>query len=466
MDENKYTEALKERALHTNHYLRGLLVETQTGKTFASKLQLYKEALYRDRCMSRQANSYAAAVAVDDGKELRCIKLSVVLFVIAFLISMITKDSEQVILPVFFIIISGIAMAIASREIGWGMAVLFFPIIFIIVDMSVFMMMALPVIVFFVVFGRKYWTKTQYLKSQRETVSSYKSSVPELRKSLTEMIPHMRNDLQEWQEQWYQRYSDVLTEEDLLDYQTDEAFPPLFWWQLDATEVKQTLRGLECSRYGSWETKILERAVGKEFRTEEEYSPLGYLQEWSHEEVIDFYCNRVGCDIYDVLSRLTVLEGTSVQTTSYEVPAHSELEQLSVNMSVMGLANRIDKSYRDGEMTDSEYRGLSYKMFELGTLAGEYNNQTKTEYETEYIPIHNHSTFWTGQFFVCQGNLANNKPAIMIMQYYCQIPHMIENLDILDAELEGLPISYIDYDFHQCNPYFLAEFYSRHPQCA
>ena len=173
-------------------------------------------------------------------------------------------------------------------------------------------------------------------------------------------------------------------------------------------------------------------------------------------KIMHYYRHQCGCSVFDVISRDVSL-GVETQRVSYEVPAHGELERMADNMSVMSLASKIDRAYNEGSLSDLDYRRMAHEMGDLASSMAERHSQTKTVVGTEYIPVHSHTNFWVGQFMIRL--LQGTEDELVLTQCFCQLPHMFENLEALD----DVNLVYVDYDPFECNPFFLAEFYSRHP---
>lgn len=104
-----------------------------------------------------------------------------------------------------------------------------------------------------------------------------------------------------------------------------------------------------------------------------------------------------------------------------------------------------------------QHRRLANEAFGLGLLAADFNNETTTESYTEYIPIRNHSNFWTGQIVVKKIQGVENMYGLY--NYRCLLPHLFENLEAF----HDLQIGYIDWDAWAYNPYFVARFYAEFP---
>jgi hypothetical protein len=133
------------------------------------------------------------------------------------------------------------------------------------------------------------------------------------------------------------------------------------------------------------------------------------------------------------------------------------MEVFSKRMGVMSLANEIDQSYNNGYLSGADHTKLAYDVSALSFLTEEWAGQTKTESYTEYIPIRAHANIWTGQFVLAP--MGNN--TYRLAQYYCQLPHMIENLKCLRAA--GKDVMYIDIDWFQNIPFFLNKFFAYYP---
>lgn len=448
MANQHYAQAIQEREHYTDQYLRGMVQTTPAAKAYADRLKEIKLRYYEVR-----QNDGALSAAANRSVEKKSIFIAIAAFVGWLVVYNLIPERYAVTPRVIYNIIMCVALGIAARNVVWG-AVPFVLIIFagiFEIDSALILIM----LGIYVAMHARDWVNK---KSFTNAYADSSMRLNQLREELLGLLPAMRSELQTWQLEWYNRHQNVLSTNDLLDYQSDEAFPPAFWWQIPPEEIRSIIYQFDCSRYGGWETRLVARDPGQEFDAVEEYSPLFGMVNGTREEIMDFYRNDCNCEVFDAISRDVSIE-VHTQTISYEVPAHSELQRLAVNMDVMSLARRIDKAYNEGELRSDDYRRLAYKMGELASSAADYNNQTKTEYSTEYIPIHHHTNFWVGQFMIRELKNASSQKAYVLMQYFCQLPHMFENLSALDA----ISIAFIEYDLFDHNPYFLAECYSRHP---
>lgn len=448
MASSTYAHAIQERDQHTDQYLRGMIQTTPAAKAYAERLQEIKL-----RYNEVRQNDDIIPSAVDRSVEKKSVFIAIAAFLGWLVVYNLIPERNSVTPKVIYNIIMCVALGIAARNVVWGavpFVLLIFAGIFEIDSAAVLIMLGI-----YVVMHAKDWFSK---KSFSNAYANSSLRIGQLREELLALLPAMRSELQTWQLEWYYRYQDCLTESDLLDYQSDEAFPPAFWWQIAPSEIRSIIHRFDCSRYGGWETRLIHREPGQEFDAVDEYSPLFGMLNGSREEIMDFYRNDCHCEVFDAISREVSVD-VHTKTISYEVPAHSDLQKLAVSMDVMSLAKRIDKSYNEGNLSTAEYRHLASEVGSLASAAAEYNNQTKTEYSTEYIPIHHHTNFWVGQFMLRALESNAKQEAYVLMQYFCQMPHMFENLSALDC----INIAFIEYDLFDCNPYFLAECYSRHP---
>lgn len=446
MENNLYERALRERDRHTEFYLRGMERELPVGRAYADMLSEIKQRYYQIHM-----GDQVPVEEVDTSKNKKRLIIAAIVFLGWLVCYQIIPARYADVPKVIYSIAASIALGFAGGNAAWG-AVPFVMIIFA-------MIFNLDVLVTAIAAGMIIYKQYKEWDGKKQFISGYTDvsvRMKQLREEMQKLIPAMRGELQSWQQEWYNRYSHVIPRSELLDYQSDEAFPPAFWWQIPPSSIREVLRRYDCSRYGGWESRLIGRDAGKEFRATDEYSPLYGILDVSHEELMNYYRNECGCMVFDVISRDVSLE-VETQRVSYEVPAHGELARLSENMSVMSLANKIDKAYNNGELSDLDYKRLAYEMGAVASSMAERHSQTRTEYATEYIPIRSHTNFWVGQFLL--RTMSDNDDEFVLTQYFCQLPHMFENLEALDE----VNLVYVDYDPFECNPFFLAEFYSRHP---
>ncbi|MBQ8815307.1 MAG: hypothetical protein IJZ85_12525 [Lachnospiraceae bacterium] len=448
MSEEK-NQKIIERGVYVNNYFRGMIRTSKVSLQYSDGIWEMKRLLAV--VMDNADGGRVSSDTEKEKKSLTIVAVAIILWLLLYLVIPL-GDSAGKIRAIYTIALL-IAIYVQTKEFGWiaGAAVLYFVAAF----LSAGSILTLAIIAVFAVITLK------SLASKKKEESLYNKSFDKLIKlqtSLTNLLPELRRELTEWQQNWYQENADVLTEEDLLDFM-GEGFPPAFWWQVNVADVWKLHSVINCDRYADWETRIIEREPGKEFEATDEYSPLFAPLEADNAEIMSYFRDEAQCMVFDAISR-TVVTRSRANTVSYQVPAHSEMQRFAAHMSVYSLAHDIDKSYSEGKLSSSDYRQLSNEMFGLGMLAADYANETKTEHLTEYIPIHHHTDTWTGQFMIKEIPAVNGGTCLAVMQYYCQFPHLLENLKTLD----GYAIGYIDYDFWNCNPYFLARFYSRHPE--
>ena len=281
---------------------------------------------------------------------------------------------------------------------------------------------------------------------------------------LKQLIPKMKNELMELQEEWCKRNREAVLPEDKKDYISKETndFPPAFWWQVKVENLKDfALQIFNERTYDVWETRLVRREQGNEFQATDEYSPLFVPISGDAEAIMKSFREDMGCQIYDAVSQYVTLTGAREKTIQYETFKHGEMERISTELSVIGLARDIDKSYESGELGTEDYRRLSNDMFWLSSLASDYVNEKEIHEYVTYTPVRSHTNIWTGQFMIAGWHDNKKKIHYAIRQYYCQIPHLIRNI----KALEGITFDVIDYDPFVCNPYFLACFYAKFSNC-
>lgn len=460
----KRDNALIEREMIVNQYLRGLY----DGKTIAKE---YSKSIQEIKRLYASVLSYYAKKNIDVSfdEEKGRFKVTIIGIIGWMILYLLLPNNGFV----FFLRTVGmIALTIAlycnsRKNTIWTVTplILYFICVF-------FRLMGGPsydkssyvVVIVLIAFAfdtlKCYFHKQEIIN--RGENDSKKLSVVQER--LIQLIPKIKNELMELQEEWYQKYSEIVLPEDKKDYISAEKndFPPAFWWQVNVNNLKEFATQIFSEKkYDVWETRLVRREQGNEFQATDEYSPLFAPILADNETIMRSFRENMGCEIYDAISQYVTLSGAREKTIQYETFKHGEMERISAELSVFGLAREIDKSYERGELLTDDYKRLSNDMFRLGSLANDYVNEKETQEYITYTPIRSHTNIWTGQFMIAGWRDNKNVLHYAIRQYYCQLPHLIKNI----KALEGIKFDVIDYDPFACNPYFLACFYAKFPTC-
>lgn len=440
-------EAFIELVSYANQYFHGLNAETSVGKVFGEKLQEIKKAYHQvDKF------KYTGIVPEEAKSEKNGLVLAgagIVFWAVFFLIM-----PENVNIRYTYAFVLAIAAQIITKEYFLGMVPCAAYIVGVLTGTVIYMIPVHMAVLALYSLEKKFGKQRKF-KQRKDTLSSGRNNLLRLQAEINKMLPDVRKELQNYADQWYERNTSVLIPEDKKDFMGKD-FPAAFWWQVSPEDLYEIDHIFGCEKYGNWETRLVHRSSGQEFDASEEYSPIFAQKETVKGKISNYFPIRNGYKVYDLISRVTFVSAQA-QTVQYEVPAHSQMSKLAVNMGVMSLAHSIDKTYNQGKISYGDYRTLANEMFGLGMLAAEYGKETKTEEITEYIPIHNHSNFWTGQVVLKEIEPGSN--VYSLWYYACQLPHMFENFEAL----RDINIGYIDCDFWTCNPYFLARFFSEFP---
>lgn len=439
--------ALVNLANAVNSYLHGFS-DMPVGKKYAEKIYEIKQAY-----ASVNNTKYDAIIPADTRTEkagLLTAAAGLIGWVIFFL--MMTENTNA---QITFIIVLLIAVFVVTKEHLLSVIPLFVYIAAAFMG-AVTTVVPIHMAVVALYFLSKMSKKKGNSKKIGNIYESGKANLIRLQKELNSMLPQIRKELQQMEEEWYQENASVLQAEDRKDFMGKD-FPPAFWWQVTLEDLYEIDSIFSCNRYGSWESKLVERSQGSEFDASEEYTPLFAQGLVAEGKISKYFPPSQGYKVYDVISRVTGVSATE-QTVQYEVPAHSALSRMAVNMSVLGFAGQVDSAYNRGEISSADHRQLANESFALGWLASEYGNEKKTEEMTEYIPIHYHTNFWTGQIVL---KAIEGQKVYGLYYYSGQLPHLFENLEAMQT----LPIGYIDIDYYNSNPYFLAKFFSEFPNC-
>lgn len=442
---NTREQALQQLAAEVNYYLHGFNDDTAVGKKYKTKLDEIKKAYY-DVVHYR----YEGVVCEDTSREKNGFKLAVIGMILWLVLFQFMPDKYGVQLTV--LIALAIAAQIITKDGALGGA---FIVVYIIGSwFSITKILLLIHMALVALFSWKNFRKKGNEFQKKNTVFNRGAvHLKQIQKELNDLLPEIRKELQFYADKWYEENASVLTEEDRKDFLGKDC-PPGFWWQVDINDIYKIDEIFGCEKYGDWETKLVERNNKDEFDASEEYCPM-YEPNPEIKGKISQYLNGEG-KIYDIISRVTFLHSTA-QTVQYQVPAHSGMERAWVNLSIMNFAHNVDKAYNEGAISYGEHRRLANEAFGLGLLAADFNNETTTESYTEYIPIRNHSNFWTGQIVVKKIQGVENMYGLY--NYRCLLPHLFENLEAF----HDLQIGYIDWDAWAYNPYFVARFYAEFP---
>lgn len=450
MSEEKNSKII-ERGLFLNNYLRGVVRDSKVSTEYSDGIWEIKRLL--GTVMANADSGRASSDMSEEKKGLVITVIGVILWLIMY--SILPNGDGVSKIRAFYIIVLLCAIYTQIKDMGKiaVAAVAYFVAAW-------FGFTKILTIVILILFAIITFKKIVAKRAEESTYKKTYNRLLSLQKRLTQLLPEIRRELNEWQRKWYNENKELLTEDDIVDFQEDSAFPPAFWWQVEVADVQKLHSVINCNKYADWEIRIIPKEAGAEFEATDEYSPLFAPLEADNATIMSYFRDEANCMVYDAISR-AVFTTSQAKTVSYEVPAHSTMQRLAAHMSVYSLASDIDKAYNEGKLEYGDYNRLANEMFSLGRLAAEYSNATKTEQYIKYIPIHQHTDTWTGQFMLKEIPDQRGGKCLAVMQYYCQFPHLLENIKTLD----GFLIGYIDYDFWQCNPYFLARFYARHPEC-
>lgn len=441
-------QAVYDLHQYANSYFQGFEEGSDTGKAYAERLSAIKHAYSTIRRTKASAGTPANTMP-----EKLTLAVAAVGLIAWFIIFHMMADSFN--LRAVYIIVLCVAFHLTTRNTYLSLLPFFVHFI------GSFFGFTQPLVLAHLICGAGYAVFQYAMKSKaaHNVTAAYntaKCTLLRLQKELTEMLPLIRRDLQEFEERWYAENQELLGPDDHRDFMGD-FFPPSFWWQVSPDDLEQYNRIFTCNGYGDWETKLVPRDPGTEFDGLQEYTPLFHQNTTVEGKLSDLYPKSKGFVVCDVISRLTIVSAKS-QTVQYQVPAHGDLERFAAQMNVMALANSVDRAYENRQISQTQRDALANDVFGLAYLAAEYSGETKADSRTEYIPIHNHANFWTGQ--VALKPFDSGGTTCYILEYYtCQLPHMLENL----KALHSIPIASIDFDAWDCNPYFLAEFYSQFP---
>ncbi len=446
---NTREEALSALSAYVSSYMQGLHKETGTGKEYADKLKGIKTAYYWVERLKGSANQEPDVISERNGL------IAAVIALVGWAVCYLMMPDKMGVHAVFLILLC-IAAKLTTQDdiLSWVPICVY-------VAGSFFGLNKYFVLVhILLIAGHSLLHMTRKKRDAQSITDRYntnRENLNRLQRELNGLLPRIRQELQEYADQWREDNEAVLQEEDRFDF-LGEDFPAAFWWQVTEEELNRLDQIFTCNRYGSWETKLVSREPGGEFEALEEYDPLFAQSELTEGKASDYFPADQGFVIYDIVSRLTVVSART-ETVQYEVPAHSSLERMAVNMGVLSLAHETDQAYNEGQISSAEHKRLANEVFGLSLLAADYSNATKSETMNEYIPVHAHTNIWTGQI-VLKKYEEGGDVLYGLQCYSCQLPHLMENLEAM----RSLPIAYIKFDFWNCNPYFLAKFYSRFPQ--
>lgn len=433
---------------YANSYFQGYADESAVGRAYSSKLGEIKHAY----STIRRSRSRAQADC-DVRRELMTLAVAAAGLIAWFVIFGVMEENFN--FRMGYIIVLCIVMHLCTKNTYFSLVPL------IVIFIGAFFGLTKPLVLLYLaaaaVYGAfQYFRKKKEDKEIKGVYRNALSTLLRLQKEMTSLLPQIRKELQEYEKRWFAENQRLLDETDHKDFLGD-FFPAAFWWQVSPENMDRFREIVTCKRYGSWETKVVPREDGTEFDGLNEYTPLFHQGTKPEGKLSDYYPSSRGFMVCDLISRLTIVSAQA-QTVQYQVPAHSELERFGAYMSVMSFAHDVDNAYQSGSISQADRDSLANDAFGLGILASEYADQTKTDSRTEYIPIHNHANFWTGQ--VALKPVESNGNTFYLIQYYtCQLPHLLENIQALHS----LNIAGIDYNAWDCNPYFLAEFYTSFP---
>lgn len=467
---NEREQALTERDFLVNNYLRGLLENAPVGAKYAKALREIKGLL-------SQTLSYYARPKEDTltENEQERLKIGAVGFVGWLVLYLLFPGSGFLLHTIALIVLVSMFYSTTKNAL-WTVVplTLHFSSWFVgfvgkmdknptlTENSNRFMVWAVFIIL--LLYMRDTVRSLASKKALVQKQNRLEAKLRQRQKELTELLPAIKAELQEIQDGWFEENQHLLQPEDQEAYrQQRENFPPAFWWQLSLESLKPfAMQIFRDGRYDIWETRLVKRQEGKEFRATDEYSPLFLPLSGEHKAIMKTFRQELQCEVYDAISQCVSLDGTVGRTVQYQTCKHNALERVSVDLSVMGLAKSIDDAYQQGEIAEQDYKSLSNEMFWLGVMAEDYKGEQETKEYVEYVPVRTHTNLWTGQFMVMQGSDGKGRSYRALRQYYCQLPHLIKNI----KALKELPIDLIDYDPFGCNPYFLACFYAVFPYCA
>lgn len=454
--------ALTEREELVNDYLRGLYDCVPVGKEYAKGVQEVK------RLFAKTLPYYAKSeeeISLSNEKER--IIISILGFV-GWMILYILFPKSGFMLRTIGMVALVIAFYQTTKNAIWTVVPLTihfsFGFIYLIGELDEKLALenylVLVILLFYFIDSlKKMFSKIKMTALQNRFEQKLKKQQDKLKM----LIPSMRTELKELQDNWFEKYKHVLTPEDKECYtNVREEFPPAFWWEMPLEIIKSLAADVFGNPfYDAWETKLIKRKEGNEFQATDEYSPLYLAPEEDEQVLMKFYREEMQCDVYDAISRYVSLEGARGQTVQYETYKHDAVKRVGVELSVLGIAKDIDDAYNSRGLSDEDYIRLNSLMYHLGKRADDYVNEKENHEYVEYMPVRACTYMWTGQFMVMNWRDKKGRNHCVIRQYYCQLPHLIKNI----KALYEMPIDQIDYDPFTCNPYFLSCFYAAFPYC-
>lgn len=280
----------------------------------------------------------------------------------------------------------------------------------------------------------------------------YTEELHHLQQQMTALLPKMKQECLIFQQKNVPEKNQIYTE--------DNIFPEEFWWQGSIDEVDKVMKLFDIRRLGNkWETKSVLRTVGTQFTCDEEYSPLHLTEGFTIED----YNKVVNGDklILDFISRCTSIDDVNEKIIRYVVPKHDAWDIFTKSSKISDLDRRVNDLYYKTGVLDKNYatiNSLHADMEDLKDRFNAYANETEEHTYVEYTPIHKNVDMWSGQII-----LKKISNGYKIIDYYCQIPHMFENLQVLTQSEYN--ITYMDYDLYNCNKSFLVNFYAAFPEC-
>lgn len=364
-------------------------------------------------------------------------------------------------IAILFYIISGVALTVIAENFAWSVMYISFGVVlhFVLGDNEIIY------VAFFLILYAVMALKSgyeDYINKQRNEQAekqqqlnrqaidnAYKQLEINLHadwEKLITMEAALRAEYTQKRNELFSECPDCFTDDEKAVLCSD--LPEVFWWnitieQLD--QIEKRIKKIETwDSSVSWESRWVNRTPQTAFDAGQEYTALFPIYE-NNAEISPKLYSQVKDNLTSNGSTGYILDfiarGTSskmeAETVEFEDYAHSQAARDLADLGTLLTAHSIDKAYRDdlsklgyNEELEQTYADVVGSFVVGSTLLDEKMNKKVTQTWTDYHQVKNHTNIWMGQVLMTE----DDEPGgVMIMDYRCQIPHVLSCIDLLNT---------------------------------
>ena len=305
-------------------------------------------------------------------------------------------------------------------------------------------------------------------ENAKRAFDELEKSIEEDIKTLYTLLPALRKEYDKQREQMLSELDGMITNEEKANLCTD--LPTSFWWEITPSQLSKIEYKLDWDgspqQYGScveWETKWVQRKKDTAFKNAgEECSPLLPIYEdeeiskAKYKECFDIVTSSDDTGyVLDFVTRGTSSTMES-ETIEYEQYKYSDSMRDDVTFLEYLAGYSLDSSYNQGKIKQEDYiESVANYVADIKKM-DDIMNQKETVTKTHYYQVKTNVNIWTGQIL-----LVNTDAGLSIIDYRCQMYHVLRNLDAL----KDINVTRVFGDVIYRNPIVLAKIHKVCPNC-